>query len=136
MESNKNEIQIKNSFQKVKEIDSVYTNGKVAVSKDGEFIYTTCSEDVYILKYGTAIKFAEIKGDDDLVTSFSVSDNSKYLVMASRSLQIKIVDLDTKSTLKTFKGHSAPIISMDFDESSTLLATGASDSSIKVWDVE
>ncbi|OMJ30272.1 Transducin beta-like protein 3 [Smittium culicis] len=136
MESNKNEIQIKNSFQKVKEIDSVYTNGKVAVSKDGEYIYTTCSEDVYVLKYGTAIKVAEIKGDDDLVTSFSVSDNSKYLVMASRSLQIKIVDLDTKSTLKTFKGHSAPIISMDFDESSTLLATGASDSSIKVWDVE
>lgn len=31
--------------------------------------------------------------------------------------------------------HTAPIASMAFDKTSTLLATGGADASIKVWDV-
>ena len=32
--------------------------------------------------------------------------------------------------------HFAPVLCMSFDSTSTLLATGSADSTIKIWDIE
>ncbi|PVU86909.1 hypothetical protein BB559_006336 [Furculomyces boomerangus] len=128
------DIQTKNCFEKFREIESIYTNGKVALS--GNTIFTTFNEDIHAIQYGSGEIEFTIKGDTDIITSFAVSPNTKFLVSASRSLMISIVDLETKSTIKKFKGHQAPIISMEFDESSTLFATGAADGSLMVWDAQ
>ena len=44
-------------------------------------------------------------------------------------------DLDTKTMLRTWKAHDAPIASMAFDPSGKLLLTGSADHTAKVWDV-
>eukprot|EP00911_Craspedida_sp_UC1_P001415 UC1_evm1s1065 len=36
---------------------------------------------------------------------------------------------------RQFKAHAAPVVAMDFDSTSTLLATGSADATVKVWDV-
>ncbi|PVV03309.1 hypothetical protein BB560_002223 [Smittium megazygosporum] len=136
MSNNNLEIRLKSSFEPALDIESVYTNGKVVLSSDEKFLYTTFSEDIYQLEYGTAKKVSTFPGDSEIVTAFCVAPSQIYLASASRSMQIRIWNLAEKTVFRSFKGHQAPVITMEFDESSTLVASGASDSSIKVWDIK
>jgi U3 small nucleolar RNA-associated protein 13 len=36
---------------------------------------------------------------------------------------------------RSFKAHVGPVLAMDFEATSTLLATGSADATIKVWDI-
>jgi U3 small nucleolar RNA-associated protein 13 len=49
---------------------------------------------------------------------------------------MKIWDLEKGECIRTLKAHDAPIIVMDIDSSSTLVATGSADATIKVWDID
>lgn len=66
----------------------------------------------------------------------AVKPDGKHLISASRSLFLRIWDLEKGESIRTFKAHDAPIIVMDIDPSSTLVATGSADASIKVWDID
>ena len=56
------------------------------------------------------------------------------MVIGLRSQLIKQYDWSEKKQLKSWKAHMSPIMAMTFDPSSTLLATGSADSTVKVWD--
>lgn len=66
----------------------------------------------------------------------AVKPDGKHLVSASRSLFLRIWDLEKGESVRTFKAHDAPIIVMDIDKTSTLVATGSADATIKVWDID
>ena len=56
-------------------------------------------------------------------------------MIAYQSLLIKVFDLE--GTFKrSFKAHEAPVLAMDIDPTSSLVATGSADSTVKVWDIE
>ncbi|KAJ2792487.1 U3 small nucleolar RNA-associated protein [Coemansia linderi] len=126
----------KSCFDCVKSIESVYTGGCVATSKDEQRLYTTCNEDIFVLDMASGEKVAELKGDTETVTTFAVKPDGTHLVAASRSMQISVWDLATFKTVRSFKAHEAPVIAMDIDASSTLVATGSADSTVKVWDID
>ncbi|KAJ1797476.1 U3 small nucleolar RNA-associated protein, partial [Coemansia sp. RSA 2399] len=117
-------------------IESVYTGGCIAISQDETRLFTTCNEDIKVLDLESGEKTAELKGDTDIVTSFSVKPNGAHLVSASRTMMITVWDLSTSKAVRSFKAHDAPVISMDIDGSSTLVATGSADSTVKVWDID
>ena len=58
----------------------------------------------------------------------------QFMVIGLRSQLIKQYDWSEKKQLKSWKAHMSPIMAMTFDPSSTLLATGSADSTVKVWD--
>jgi WD40 repeat protein len=66
----------------------------------------------------------------------AVKPDGKHLVSASRSLFLRVWDLEKGESIRTFKAHDAPIIVMDIDKTSTLVATGSADASIKIWDID
>ncbi|KAJ2719525.1 U3 small nucleolar RNA-associated protein [Coemansia sp. Benny D115] len=137
MSQNNNEkLVLKSCFDCVKSIESVYTGGCVAISKDETRLFTTCNEDIEVLDLSTGAKLAELKGDSEIVTHFAVKPDGTHLVAASRSQAISIWDLTTFKVARTFKAHEAPIIVMDIDQTSTLVATGSADSTVKVWDID
>ena len=37
---------------------------------------------------------------------------------------------------RTIKGHKMPVLTMDYDRTSTLVATGSTDNVVRVWDIE
>lgn len=37
---------------------------------------------------------------------------------------------------RTIKGHKMPVLTMDYDQTSTLVATGSTDNVVRVWDIE
>ncbi|KAJ3036388.1 Transducin (beta)-like 3, partial [Rhizophlyctis rosea] len=127
---------LKTSFKVAHTIESIYTGGKAAVTKDERFLITTVEDDVNILDLETGRTALRVKGGTDAITCFAVSPDGKHLVTASQSLLIKLWNLSTGEEVRSWKAHEAPVIAMDFDSTSTLVATGSADSTVKVWDVE
>lgn len=66
----------------------------------------------------------------------AVKPDGKHLVTASRSLQMRIWDLEQGKCIRATKAHDAPVIVMDIDRTSTLVATGGADGVVKVWDID
>lgn len=73
-----------------------------------------------------------------------VTPSASHVVVCSRSMSMRIYSLtpfeDSSRTLdaklvRSLKPHTAPVVTTAIDQTSTLLATGASDGSIKVWDI-
>ncbi|KAI0244513.1 U3 small nucleolar RNA-associated protein 13 [Massospora cicadina] len=127
---------LKQSFKLEKTIESVYTGGKVCVSRDLSKIFTTLGEDILVSDYQSGRKLAELKGGADIITAFAVKPDGRHLVSASRSQLIKVWELENYTLVRSFKAHDAPVLQMEIDDSSTLVATGSADSSVRVWDID
>ncbi|KAJ2753458.1 U3 small nucleolar RNA-associated protein, partial [Coemansia nantahalensis] len=126
----------KSCFDCQRSIESIYTGGRVAASSDEQRLFTTCGEDIVVLDLASGGKLAELKGDTEVVTTFAVKPDGKHLVSASRSLQISVWSLESFKVERSFKAHDAPVIAMDIDATSTLVATGSADNTVKVWDID
>lgn len=130
--------QLKTNFTVNSKYEAFYTGGKIQLSRDGESLFCCCGNKVQILNVKTGrIIQAVGQEDDEEVTCFCISPEDKILVVASRNLLLRQWDLSSGSLSRTWKAiHVAPITCLTFDQTSTLVASGSSDSTIKVWDVE
>ncbi|ODH34002.1 hypothetical protein ACO22_03225 [Paracoccidioides brasiliensis] len=137
-------INIKTTFEVANTIRPIYTGGSVAIDASGRLLVTCVGEDVLITDFKTGGQLATIEGDGEVVTSLSITPSASHLVICSRSLSMRIFSLaqsDEPSLsiqpdlLRTLKPHTAPVVTSAIDATGTLLATGSSDGSIKIWDV-
>ena len=84
--------------------------------------------------------------DFDYITTFALSPrddqtSSSFLACCSRSGLIKLFKYDDEQKNYVMEKqwralHRTPVKSIVFDETSTLLATGATDGSVRVWDLK
>ena len=63
---------------------------------------------------------------------FVAHPNGTSVVLASRTLMIRSVNIETDEVLREFRGPKGFVTTMAFDPSATLLATGAADRSVMV----
>ncbi|XP_035695414.1 transducin beta-like protein 3 isoform X2 [Branchiostoma floridae] len=128
----------KKNFAVQAKIEPFYTGGRVQLSADGRYLFCTCGSKVQVLEVQTGKVQTSIQQDDDDLSCFVVSPDDKHLVTAHRSLLLRQWDwTDTPpKCVRTWKAiHISPVSYMIFDTTSTLLATGGTDSTIKVWHV-
>uniref|UniRef100_A0A9R1SPG4 Transducin beta like 3 n=2 Tax=Cyprinus carpio TaxID=7962 RepID=A0A9R1SPG4_CYPCA len=113
-------------------IEPFYKGGKVQ-----QYIFCTCGPRVNILQINTGKIIHSIEQDDqEDITSFSLSPDDEVLVTASRALLLKQWDWKQEKCTRSWRAiHNVPVASMTFDCTSTLLATGGCDGTIKLWDV-
>uniref|UniRef100_A0A8C3ANH6 Transducin beta like 3 n=1 Tax=Cyclopterus lumpus TaxID=8103 RepID=A0A8C3ANH6_CYCLU len=112
-------------------IEPFYKGGKVQISKDEEYIFCTCESRVNVLEISTG----KIDDQED-ITSFALSCDDEMLVTASRALLLKQWDWRQAQCTRSWRAiHTVPVASMTFDPTSTLVATGGCDGTIKLWDV-
>ena len=124
---------LKTSFKPLRVIRSIFTGGRSQRIQSTDTLVTTYGEDVVLTDIQTGLETLVIKGMDT-VTCFQVIDD--FVVVAyQRSLLIKVFGLSNGNLLKTFKGHSAPVLSMCADQSGAFVATGSADATVKVWDL-
>ncbi|XP_023677474.1 transducin beta-like protein 3 [Paramormyrops kingsleyae] len=118
-------------------IEPFYRGGKVQISKDEKYIFCICGTRVNVLEIGTGKIFTSVEQEDqEDITSFVVSPDDEMLVTASRALLLTQWDWRSQARMRSWRAvHTAPVASMSFDPTSTLLATGGCDSTIKIWDV-
>lgn len=138
------------SYKQSQSLDSFYTGGRTALIPPLNIhLASTCNEDIAIVHVATGRVKARLEGKADAVTCFAVSQDGQLVVSAARSLLLKTWDIsnlttsdtDSHSTespnaleLRSWKGHEAPVLAMDFDATSTLVASGSADSTVRVWD--
>ncbi|XP_036408735.1 transducin beta-like protein 3 [Megalops cyprinoides] len=132
-----NTLQFKTNYAVSSKIEPFYKGGKVQISKEEKYIFCTCDTRVNILEITTGRVIRSIEQDDqEDITSFALSPDDEVLVTASRALVLKQWDWKEGHCVRSWRAiHNTPVASMTFDPSSTLLATGGCDGTIKLWDV-
>ncbi|XP_068102815.1 transducin beta-like protein 3 [Hyperolius riggenbachi] len=130
-------VQFKTNYAVERKIEAFYKGGKVQVNKDGTHLFCTCGNKVNILELVTGTVVRSIEQDDqEDITCFVLSPDDEILVTGSRALLLKQWCWQDGTCSRTWKAiHTAPVASMTFDPTSTLLVTGGCDSTIKIWDV-
>ncbi|XP_077388814.1 transducin beta-like protein 3 isoform X1 [Festucalex cinctus] len=131
------DFHFKTNYAVSSKIEPFYKGGKVQISKDEQYIFCTCGSRVNVLEISTGKIVHSIEHDDqEDITSFALSCDDEMLVTASRALLLKQWDWRLAQCTRSWKAiHTVPIASMTFDCTSTLLATGGCDGTIKLWDV-
>uniref|UniRef100_A0AAQ5XW13 U3 small nucleolar RNA-associated protein 13 C-terminal domain-containing protein n=1 Tax=Amphiprion ocellaris TaxID=80972 RepID=A0AAQ5XW13_AMPOC len=127
-------LQFKTNYAVSSKIEPFYKGGKVQISKDEKYIFCTCGSRVNVLEISTGKIVHCIEHDDqEDITSFALSCDDE---VTSRALLLKQWDWRQASCTRSWRAiHTIPVASMTFDSTSTLLATGGCDGTIKLWDV-
>lgn len=74
---------------------------------------------------------------EDIIYTFALDSQQKDLVTANRSGLLKLWNFETGELKKSWKSlHQGPISCIEFENETNLIATGGSDSSIKLWDFQ
>ncbi|TPX45226.1 hypothetical protein SeLEV6574_g03999 [Synchytrium endobioticum] len=128
-------------YESSRAIEPIYTNSRAVIvqSKDADSndkLATSVAEDVMITDLDTGKLLLKLQGDADQITCLAARPNGLHIVTAARSLLLKLWNVSSGELVRSWKAHEAPVLTMDFDPTSTLCATGSADSTIKVWDVE
>ncbi|TPX10456.1 uncharacterized protein E0L32_008675 [Thyridium curvatum] len=133
----------KTTFEVENVIQPIFTGGSVALDNGARVLATTLGEDAVLTDLTNGKQLAKIEGDGEPISTLILTPSASHLVVCSRSLSMRIYSLkaseDSESIeatlLRTLKPHATPAVVLAVDRTSTLLATGAADGNIKVWDI-
>ncbi|KAB5563329.1 WD40-repeat-containing domain protein [Coniochaeta sp. 2T2.1] len=136
-------VALKTTFEADQVIQPVYTGGSVGIDKTSRILATTLGEDTVLTDLNTGQRLALIEGDGEVISTLILTPSASHLIVSSRSLSMRIYTLKISedfesidATLtRTLRPHGTPVVVLAVDKSSTLLATGAADGMIKVWDI-
>ncbi|RDL41432.1 WD40 repeat-like protein [Venustampulla echinocandica] len=140
-----NKAPYQTTFEVENTIQPIYTGGSVALDHSGRILATTLGEDALLTDLNTGRQLARIDGDGELISTLTLTPSASHLIICSRSLSMRIYTLRPSPSatleinyelLRTLKPHSTPVVVLAVDQTSTLLATGGADGTVKVWDIE
>ncbi|KAL4927139.1 U3 snoRNA-associated protein UTP13 [Aspergillus undulatus] len=135
---------VKTTFEASRTLRPIYTGGSTALDASGRLLVACVNEDALVVDLETGDQLVTLEGDGEVITSLAITPSASHVILCSRSMSMRIYSLspldDTSRTLETklvrsLKPHTAPVVTTATDPTSTLLATGAADGSIKVWDI-
>ncbi|OLL24523.1 putative U3 small nucleolar RNA-associated protein 13 [Neolecta irregularis DAH-3] len=129
-------LKLKTNFCASKVLEPIYSGGKTCIAADGKTFAGTLGEDVEVTDILNGSRICRIPGDSEVVTTLTLLPSGSHLVVCSRSLQMRIYSLPSGKLIRSLKAHDAPVIAMDADSTSTLVATGGAEGTVKVWDIE
>jgi U3 small nucleolar RNA-associated protein 13 len=133
----------KTTFEVSNVIQPIFTGGSVALENGARILASTLGEAAVLTELNTGKRLAEIEGDGEPISTLTVTPSASHLIVCSRSLTMRIYSLkvspdfdSVEATLvRTSKPHATPVVVLAVDKTSTLLATGAADGAIKIWDI-
>ncbi|KAI1475371.1 U3 small nucleolar RNA-associated protein [Daldinia eschscholtzii] len=136
-----NKAPFKTTFEVSEVIRPIFTGGAVALENGARILATTLGEDAILTDIKTGKHITTVEGDGELISTLTLTPSGSHLIICSRSLSMRIYALKASSEsiepqlVRTLKPHTTPVVVLAVDRTSTLLATGGTDGSIKVWDI-
>ncbi|KAG6053729.1 hypothetical protein E4U17_004405 [Claviceps sp. LM77 group G4] len=134
---------LKTTFDVGHVIRPIFTGGAIAIDNKAHVLATTLGEDAVLTNPANGKHLAQIEGDGELISTLTLTPSASHLIICSRSLSMRIFSLKRSSDentieaslVRTLKPHGTPVVVLAVDRTSTLLATGGTDGTIKVWDI-
>ncbi|KAI5865454.1 U3 small nucleolar RNA-associated protein [Durotheca rogersii] len=136
-----NKAPFKTTFEVGEVIRPIFTGGAVALENGARVLATTLGEDAILTDLKTGKHITTVEGDGELISTLTLTPSGSHLIICSRSLSMRIYSLKKSEDVietqlvRTLKPHTTPVAVLAVDRTSTLLATGGTDGSIKVWDI-
>uniref|UniRef100_A0A1B6CEK7 Uncharacterized protein n=1 Tax=Clastoptera arizonana TaxID=38151 RepID=A0A1B6CEK7_9HEMI len=136
------QMKLKEIFKVQNVHKAFYTGGEVDWTSDGSEILCQCGSNIQILNVenGT-ISYTigqELANDEeeDLILTFCLNNDDEKVVTVHKSGLFKEWNLKEKKIVKMWKSiHKGPVACLSLANDSMLLASGGSDSSVRVWDM-
>lgn len=96
-------LPVKRNYRCVPSLQQFYSGGPFVVSSDGSFIACACGESIKIVDSSNASIRSTIDGDSEAVTALALSPDDRLLFSASHSRQIRVWDLSTFKSVRSWK---------------------------------
>lgn len=134
------------AFELQSSIDPFYTGaGPSCITSDGRYLFTAIDEEVLCtdLTVGTGQVIARWSPDDEDVSSISITKSASHLCVTTRAASCTLFTyaitsmspFQTRRLHTQARAHESPVAISAIDSTETLLATGAADGVVKVWDI-
>ncbi|KAF7791219.1 hypothetical protein EIP86_002233 [Pleurotus ostreatoroseus] len=135
---------LRTAFKKARVIPPLYTGGPVAITSDGNRLVTCVGEEAVLTDVQAGTEICRFVGDTESITAMCISPASTHLLLFTSALALRIYELPQSRTplpkpvapsRVVARAHDAPVHVCRADPTSTYLASGAADGTVKVWDV-
>ncbi|CEP01877.1 U3 small nucleolar RNA-associated protein 13 C-terminal domain-containing protein [Plasmodiophora brassicae] len=110
-----------------------YTGGRVRLSSCKTLVACWCNESVKLVRLADGHVVASFEDDNDAFIAFDLHPSAPELATVQRSGLIRIWSLETRERLREWKGHKLPVTCIAYDSTGNLLATGAVDRQVRIW---
>ncbi|XP_063612370.1 transducin beta-like protein 3 [Penaeus indicus] len=130
-------LHLKTNYESDAKFEAYFTGQRVEVTNDGSAVLCECRDSVGIVSLETGQVTGRITCEEDEVVCLSLSPNNKTVAVALKSTSVQQYQWPSLELVRSFRSyHRGPVTTMAWDASSTLLVTGAADSSARIWDLE
>ncbi|KAK8752628.1 hypothetical protein OTU49_006571 [Cherax quadricarinatus] len=127
---------LKSNFAVEAKYDAYFTGRHVQVTNDGEALLCECGDNVGVVSLTNGQVTGRIHCEDDQVTSIALSPDNSSVVVALKSTTLQQYHWPSLELIRSFRSyHRGPVTVMNWDTTSTLLISGAADSSVRIWDL-
>jgi len=118
---------------------SFYTgakSGDSAVCGTSARLFLICDNGVKVLDQKTGQVIYTLEIESDAISAICLSPDGQFLVVASKLGFLRQYTLTSFELVRTWRAaHAGPVRILAFDSSSTFVASGGPDGTVKVWDV-
>jgi COMPASS component SWD3 len=107
----------------------------LAFSPDGSILVSGSDQRIKIWDLETGEVLKSFFGHPDWIRGLVVTRDGQFL-LSTGDAKIKIWDIKTGKKLQTIVAHDSPIRAMALSQDGTLLTTGSTDGTVKVWQLQ
>ncbi|XP_049280473.1 transducin beta-like protein 3 [Anopheles funestus] len=135
-------VKLKEVYEIKQQYKAFYTGGTVAWKSDGQHFLCQNNGTISIVaidNLNEPVTLGEEQTDseinEDVIYTFAIGNTGANIVSGHRSGLLKMWDSETRTVQKMWKTmHQGPISRLVFNPSDSVIASGGSDSSIRLWD--
>ena len=111
--------------------------GKIETSLDDDRLFCLFDENVKTVSIESGDAVSTLQGEDDpkreAILCFAVHPSGQEVATCSQNGLLR--HWKGKECVRAIKAHQMPVLSMAYDPTGTLVATGSADRSVRVWDI-
>lgn len=135
---------LKEVFEVEAKHGAIYSGGTVELTSDGKLLLCQCGPFINLVDVESGQlngSLGKTEEDDagielDTVISFALSADEQHVVSSHRSGLFQLWHLPSRQTIKVWKSiHKGPVARLALTSEGTLMASGGSDSSVRLWDL-
>jgi WD40 repeat protein len=125
--------QLRKEWRIESEYSRIFTGGDIFLSKNEQVVYGLSDAGIKIFDIDSPNLASTISKvyfgisllkENEEIVGFVVDHSERNLVSFSRNMLLRVWDLETKICKRSLKSHDSYIVTMDFDSSGKLIATG------------